>query len=38
MPADLTRDTRTGLARALGNARRLTRRHVGGGHLLTIPG
>ena len=36
MPRDLTRDTRTSLARALGQACRLTRRYVSGEHLMTI--
>jgi hypothetical protein len=36
MPGHLTRDTRTCLARALGHARRLTRRHLSGEHLMII--
>ena len=36
MPRHLTRDTRTSLARALGHARRLTRRYVSGEHLMTM--
>jgi hypothetical protein len=36
MPGHLTRDTRTSVAHALGNARRLTRRCVSGEHLMTI--
>jgi hypothetical protein len=36
MPRQLPRDARTSLARALGHARRLTRRYVSGEHLMTI--
>ena len=36
MPRHLTRDTRAAVARALGHARRLTRRYVSGEHLMTI--
>jgi hypothetical protein len=36
MPGHLTQDTRTSFAGALGHARRLTRRYVGGEHLMTI--
>jgi hypothetical protein len=36
MPRHLTRDARTSVARALRHARRLTRRYVGGEHLMTI--
>jgi Clp amino terminal domain, pathogenicity island component len=36
MPGHLTRDTRTSLARALGQACRLTRRYVSGEHLMTV--
>ena len=36
MPGHLVRDTRTSLARAVGHAGRLTRRHVSGEHLMTV--
>ena len=36
MPGHLVRDTRASLARALGHAGRLTRRHVSGEHLMTV--
>jgi Clp amino terminal domain, pathogenicity island component len=36
MPRDLTRDTRTSVARALGHAGRIARRYVSGEHLLTV--
>ena len=36
MPGHLTRDARTSLARALGQACRLTRRYVSGEHLMTV--
>ncbi len=36
MPRQLTRDTRTSLARALRHAGRLTRRYVSGEHLMTV--
>jgi hypothetical protein len=36
MPRHLARDTRIRLARALGHARRLTRRYASGEHLMTI--